>query len=66
MTVTIHPHRCLYIVKYLDTFVKVTEKLGFKEDYERGSERVIYDVRQGKLGGYTLDRYEEMSALDDE
>lgn len=49
-----------------ELLIKVTEKLGFKEDYERGSERVIYDVRQGKLGGYTLDRYEEMSALDDE
>lgn len=49
-----------------ELLIKVTEKLGFKEDYERGSERVIYDIRQGRLGGYTLDRYEEMSVEDDE
>lgn len=46
-------------LKGSDLLIKVTEHLGFKEDFDRGSERVVYDIRQGKLGTYTLDRYEE-------
>lgn len=47
-----------------DLLMRITEKQGFRDDYQRGSERVIYDIRQGKLGRYTLDRYEE--GLNDE
>ena len=47
-----------------DLLILVTKKLGFGEDFERGSERVIIDIRQGKLGAYTLDRAEEMSVED--
>ncbi len=43
----------------------ITEKQGFKEDYERGSERVIHDIRQGKLGRYTLDRVESDGSEDE-
>lgn len=33
----------------------LTEKKGFKDDYERMSNLIIQDIRQGKLGKYTLD-----------
>ncbi|AOF48976.1 ribosome biogenesis GTPase YlqF [Tetragenococcus halophilus] len=39
----------------------ITKKQGFQDDYDKGSQRIIHDVREGKLGKYTLDRYEEMS-----
>ena len=28
----------------------------FKEDYDRASERLIFEIRKGKLGRYTLDK----------
>ncbi|MDR0922295.1 MAG: ribosome biogenesis GTPase YlqF [Lactobacillales bacterium] len=40
----------------------ISEKRGFRDDYERASEMLIHEVRGGKLGGFTLDIYEEMSA----
>lgn len=43
-----------------DLLMLITQKQGFQEDYEKGSQRVIHDIRDGKLGKYTLDRYEEM------
>ena len=30
--------------------------MGFKEDYDRASERLIFEIRKGKLGRYTLDK----------
>lgn len=39
----------------------ITKKRGFKDDYERGSELLINELRQGKLGRFTLDRFEEFS-----
>ena len=39
----------------------ISEKRGFKDDYERASEMLILELRQGKLGRYTLDRFEELS-----
>lgn len=33
----------------------ITQKLGFKDDYEKASERVLNDLRKGKLGPFTLD-----------
>ncbi|MFR3687504.1 MAG: ribosome biogenesis GTPase YlqF, partial [Enterococcus sp.] len=39
----------------------ISEKRGFKDDYERASEMLILELRQGKLGRFTLDRYEELS-----
>lgn len=35
--------------------MKITSNLGMKDDYDRASERLIYDIRGGKLGTYTLD-----------
>ena len=39
----------------VDLLLLITKKLGFKDDYERASERIIFDIRAGKLGRYTLD-----------
>lgn len=43
----------------VDLLLEITKKQGFQEDYERGSERIIHDIRNGKLGRFTFDRYEE-------
>ncbi len=39
----------------------IAQKRGFKDDYERASEMMIIELRQGRLGRYTLDRFEEYS-----
>lgn len=39
----------------VDLLLHITKKLGFKDDYERASERIVFDIRGGKLGRYTLD-----------
>ena len=44
-----------------ELIMDLTMGLGFREDYERACERIIHDIRQGKLGRYTLDRAEEVS-----
>src|SRR5699024_10043855 len=46
----------------VDLLLLITKKQAFQEDYERGSERILYDIRNGRLGSFTLDRYEEMVA----
>jgi ribosome biogenesis GTPase A len=39
----------------VDILLTITEKLGFKDDYDRASERILIDLRRGKLGRYTLE-----------
>ncbi|MCZ2490935.1 ribosome biogenesis GTPase YlqF [Dellaglioa carnosa] len=39
----------------VDLLLELTKKMGFKEDYDRASERIIFDIRQSKLGRYTLE-----------
>ncbi|MFT8908495.1 MAG: ribosome biogenesis GTPase YlqF [Lentilactobacillus diolivorans] len=39
----------------VDLLLKITQKIGMRDDYERASNRIIQDIRAGKLGGYTLD-----------
>lgn len=48
-----------------DVLMKITEKRGYKDNYDRGSELVVFDIRQGKLGRFTLDRVEEMESQDE-
>lgn len=48
-----------------DLLMKITEKRGYNDNYDRGSELVVFDIRQGKLGRYTLDRVEEMESQDE-
>lgn len=40
----------------VDILMHITKRLGFKEDYDRASERLIFDLRSGKLGTLTIDR----------
>lgn len=39
----------------VDVLLTITQKLGFKDDYDRASERLLLDLRRGKLGRYTLE-----------
>ncbi|MGK4018492.1 ribosome biogenesis GTPase YlqF [Weissella paramesenteroides] len=39
----------------VDILLTITEKLGFKDDYDRASERLLINLRRGKLGRYTLE-----------
>lgn len=38
-----------------DLLLKLTTKMGFRDDYDRASERLIFDLRKGKLGPVTLE-----------
>ncbi|KRK38919.1 ribosome biogenesis GTPase YlqF [Levilactobacillus parabrevis] len=40
----------------VDLLLKITEKVGMRDDYLRASDRLILDARHKKLGGFTLDR----------
>jgi len=42
-----------------DLLMLITEKRGYKDDYDRGSRMIIQDIRDGRLGRYTLDRLDE-------
>lgn len=39
----------------VNLLLKITKQMGMKEDYERASERLIFEVRKQKLGPITLD-----------
>ncbi|MGY3778139.1 ribosome biogenesis GTPase YlqF [Isobaculum melis] len=38
-----------------ELLMRISEKRGFRDDYDRASEMVIYEIRSGKLGRFTLD-----------
>lgn len=38
-----------------DLLLTITKKMGFKDDYDRASERLIFDLRKGKLGPITME-----------
>ena len=42
-----------------EIIMEMTQKLGFREDYDRFYQLFVKDVRDGKLGRYTLDRVGE-------
>jgi ribosome biogenesis GTPase A len=44
-----------------DLLLQITQKLGFRDDYDRASERIIIDCRKGKLGRFTLDHVQEVA-----
>ncbi|WP_281164954.1 ribosome biogenesis GTPase YlqF [Liquorilactobacillus sicerae] len=45
-----------------DLLLKITKNLGMKDDYERASQRIIFDCRRGKLGRYSLDKVAEIES----
>ncbi|OJG28287.1 ribosome biogenesis GTP-binding protein YlqF [Enterococcus caccae] len=44
----------------------ISEKRGFRDDYDRASEMIIQEIRSSKLGPYTLDRWEELGVTENE
>ncbi|KGR73330.1 ribosome biogenesis GTPase YlqF [Streptococcus phocae subsp. salmonis] len=44
-----------------DNIINMTRQLGFKEDYDRFYDLFVKEVRDGKLGQYSLDRIEDMN-----
>lgn len=38
-----------------DLLLTITQKMGFRDDYDRTSERLIFDLRKGKLGPITME-----------
>ena len=38
-----------------DLLLVITQKMGFRDDYNRASERLIFDLRKGKLGSITME-----------
>lgn len=40
----------------------ITQKLGFRDDYDRASERIIFDLRKGKLGLISLEKPTDLNA----
>lgn len=45
----------------VELLLTITKFLGMKEDYDRASERIVRDIRSGKLGRFTLDRVEDVT-----
>ncbi|MCM0598997.1 ribosome biogenesis GTPase YlqF [Periweissella fabalis] len=40
----------------VDILLLITKKLGFKDDYDRASERLLLDLRRGRICQYTLEK----------
>lgn len=40
----------------VDILIRITEKRGFKEDYSRASVMVVQEIRDSRIGRYTLDK----------
>ena len=38
-----------------DILIEITRNRGFQEDYERGAEKFIHELRNGKIGRFTFD-----------
>ncbi|WP_367341682.1 ribosome biogenesis GTPase YlqF [Limosilactobacillus sp.] len=44
-----------------DLLLTITAKMGFRDDYDRGSERLIFEIRRGKLGKISLESPQDLS-----
>lgn len=49
-----------------ELLMQISQKRGYRDDYDRASEMIIQEIRSSKLGPYTLDRWEELGAIDHE
>ena len=47
-----------------EIIMEMTQRLGFRDDYDRFYQLFVNDVRDGKLGRYTLDRVGEIDGND--
>lgn len=43
-----------------ELLLEITEKRGFRDDYDRAAEMIIHELRQGKLGRFTLEQPEDI------
>ncbi len=50
----------------VNLLLNLTKKFGFKDDYDRASERLIFEIRKGKLGRFTLDDIPEKQLTNNE
>ena len=48
-----------------DLLMNITAKMGFRDDYERGSERLLRELRKGKFGRCTLETPAEIEDQND-
>ncbi|MGX7419285.1 ribosome biogenesis GTPase YlqF [Carnobacterium gallinarum] len=39
-----------------ELLILISEKRGFRDDYSRASEMIVFEIRSGRLGRYTLDQ----------
>lgn len=47
-----------------DLLLAITKKRGYRDDYERGAEMLIYEIRNGQLGRITFERPEDIYSKD--
>ncbi|MEG0782240.1 ribosome biogenesis GTPase YlqF [Carnobacterium sp.] len=44
------------VLELPELLILISEKRGFREDYSRASEMIVFEIRSGRLGRYTLDQ----------
>lgn len=50
----------------IEQLLLITKNRGFRDDYERASQMLIREIRDGMLGRFTLDRYDQLGVEQDE
>ncbi|WP_028273110.1 ribosome biogenesis GTPase YlqF [Atopococcus tabaci] len=48
-----------------ELLMRISEKRGFRDDYDRAAEMLVFELRRGQLGRVTLDRIEDVEEADD-
>lgn len=48
----------------VDILLLITKKLGFKDDYDRAAERLLLDLRRGRICQYTLEKVTDITGND--
>ncbi|QTU83275.1 ribosome biogenesis GTPase YlqF [Carnobacteriaceae bacterium zg-C25] len=48
-----------------ELLIYMTNRMGLKDDYDKACEKIVFDIRSGKLGGYTLDEVSEVGTPDE-
>lgn len=48
-----------------DLLLTITRKMGFRDDYDRASERLIFELRRGKLGRISLESPRDLNESQD-
>lgn len=45
----------------VEILLLITQKLGFKDDYDRAAERLLLDLRRGRIAEYTLEKVADLT-----